>query len=279
MIVSTTPPTTNPPTIQGRSLLWLLCLPLLLTSCLSYKQIVNFQDGSDLGKGLADSIANLQQIRLQADDVVFINITSYNMEEAGRFNGVIGGMQMGMMQGGGGSVNEPIFGYRITQQGDIEMPILGRFRVQGLTLDQLHDLVLEKVNATGYLKNPAVQIRYLNFRVTILGEVNGPGTFTITTPKINILEALGMARDLTLFSNRDNILVIREQNGKRNYGRIDVTSRRLFESPYYYLQPNDVVYVEPHRSKILAAPDPASRYVGALLGIGTLVTFILTIFR
>ena len=262
-----------------RSYIYFLLLPLLLTSCISYKQIVNFQDGTDLGKGRADSIANLQQIRLQPDDVVLVNITSFNMEEANRFNGMMGGMmQMGMMQGGA-SVNEPIFGYRISQQGDIELPVLGRVPAQGLTLEQLHDRVLEKVIATGYLKNPAVQIRYLNFRVTVLGEVNAPGTFTITTPKINILEALGMARDVTIFSNRDNILVIREQNGVRTYGRVDVTSRRLFESPYYYLQPNDVVYVEPHRSKILAAPDPASRYVGALVGLGTLVTLILTLFR
>lgn len=257
-----------------------LLLPLLLSSCLSYKQIVNFQDGSELGRAaLTDSIVNLPLLRLQTDDVVMITISSYNMEESNRFNMMGANAGIMMQQGGGGSVIEPMMGYRVNREGQIEIPALGRLQVKGLTLDELHDLVLQKVHATGYLKEPAVQVRYLNFRITILGEVNGPGTYTIPTPKINILEALGMARDLTLFSNRDNILVIREKNGQRTYGRVDITSRKLFESPFYYLQPNDVVYVEPHRSKVMAAPDPASRYVGALLGIGTLVTFILTLFR
>jgi len=249
-----------------------------LSSCLSYKQIVNFQDGQDLGPGKADSIANQHPVRLQTDDVVMINVTSFNLEEANRFN-VIPIMQIGQMQQqGGNSVNEPI-GYRVNQNGQIELPVIGNVFVRGLTLDSLHDVVLEKVKATGYLKDPAVQVRYLNFRVTVLGEVNAPGTFTISTPKINVLEAIGLANDLTLFSKRNTILVIREQNGQRQYGRINVMSKDIFNSPYYYLQPNDVVYVEPHKSKIMAAPDPASRYVGAFTGIATLVTLILTLFR
>lgn len=257
----------------------LVVLLFSFSACLSYKQIVNFRDGQDLGKGISDSIANLQRIKLQPDDVVMITIQSFNMEEANRFNAMVGGMQPGMMQMQSNSINEPIIGFKVNQQGELELPILGRFKVQGLTLDELHDLVLQKVEATGYLKEPAVQVRYLNFRVTVLGEVFAPGSFTITAPKINILEAIGMARDLTLFSNRDNILVIREQNGERLYGRVDLTSKSLFTSPFYYLQPNDVVYVEPHKSKILAAPDPASRYVGAIVSVATLATLIITLFR
>ena len=249
-----------------------------MTACLNYKQIVNFQDGKDLGPGKADSIANQHPVRLQPDDVVMINVTSFNLEEANRFN-VIPIIQQGMMQQqAGNTVTDPI-GYRVNQEGSIELPVIGDLYVRGLTLDSLHGLVLEKVKATGYLKSPAVQVRYLSFRITVLGEVNTPGTFTITTPKINVLEAIGMANDLTLFSKRNTILVIREQNGQRQYGRVNVMTKELFSSPYYYLQPNDVVYVEPHKSKIMAAPDPASRYVGAFTGIATLVTLILTLFR
>jgi polysaccharide export outer membrane protein len=130
-----------------------------MTSCLSYKQIVNFQDGQDLGPGKADSIANQHPVRLQTDDVVMINVTSFNLEEANRFN-VIPNMQVGQMQQlSGNTVNEP-FGYRVNQNGQIELPVIGNVFVRGLTLDSLHDVVLGKVKATGYLKDPAVQVRF-----------------------------------------------------------------------------------------------------------------------
>jgi len=167
----------------------------------------------------------------------------------------------------------------VDRKGNIEMPVLGKVQVQNLTIDELNELVRKKVEATGYLKDLSVQVRFLTFRVTILGEVNTPGTFTIANPKINILEALGLARDITLFSNRDNILVIREQNGIRNYGRINLKSREVFKSPYFYLQPNDVIYVEPHRTRVLTAPDPATRYISTILGIVSLATLILTLSR
>lgn len=251
------------------------------TSCLTYKQIVNFQDGQDLGQqNKLDTIQNAIQIRLQPDDVVMVNVFSYNMDEAAKFNS-IPPAQLAMMQqqaGSGANIMEPL-GYRVSRAGEIDLPIVGRLKVQNLTIDELHDLVQQKVEATGFLKNPSVQVRFLSFRITVLGEVNAPGSFTIATPKITVLEAIGLARDVTIFSNRDNILVVREQNGIRKFGRIDLKSKAIFESPYFYLQPNDVVYVEPHKSKVLAAPDPASRYVGAFVGIASLATLIITLFR
>lgn len=263
-----------------KKILLIVVLATTLTSCLTYKQIVNFQDGQDLGQqNKLDTIQNATQIRLQPDDVVMVNIFSYNMEEAIRFNS-IPPAQLAMLQqqGGGANIMEPM-GYRVSKAGEIDLPILGRIKVQNLTVDELHNLVQQKVEATGYLKNPSVQVRFMSFRITVLGEVNAPGSFTVATSKVTILEAIGLARDVTIFSNRDNILVVREQNGIRKYGRIDLKSKTIFESPYYYLQPNDVVYVEPHKSKVLAAPDPASRYVGAFVGIASLATLIITLFR
>ena len=108
-----------------------------------------------------------------------------------------------------------------------------------------------------------------------MGEVNSPGTYTIPSQSLTILEALGMAHDVTMFSKRDNILVIREKNGVRNYGRINLKTKEVFKSPYFYLQPNDIVYVEPHKSKILAAPDPASRYISTIMGTISFVLLLL----
>lgn len=259
---------------------WFISIFLIagLSSCLSYKQIVNFQDGADLKDGLREKVENYQQVRLQPDDVVMINVFSFNTEEANRFNAVpLQGQVMMMQQAGGGiSATEPI-GYRVDKVGNIDMPVLGKLGVKNLTIDELHDLVLQKVQATGFLKDASVQVRFLSFRITILGEVNAPGTFIIANPKITLLEALGMARDINLFSNRDNILVIREQNGERQYGRVNLKSKTIFQSPYYYLQPNDIIYVEPHPNKVLAAPDPATRYISTILGVVSLATLILTL--
>lgn len=261
--------------------LWLLLLlSLSLSSCLSYKQIVNFQDGAELKDGVKEQIQNYQQVRLQPDDVVMINVFSFNTEEANRFNAVPLQQQAQMMQQAAGAANasEPI-GYRVDRQGNIDMPVLGKIPVKNLTIDELHDLVLNKVKATNYLIDASVQVRFLTFRITILGEVNAPGTFTIPNPKINVLEALGLARDINIFSNRDNILVIREQNGERQYGRINLKSKDIFKSPYYYLQPNDIIYVEPHITKVLTAPDPATRYISTILGVVSLATLIITLSR
>jgi len=248
---------------------------ITLSSCLTYKDIVNFQDGKNLGNGVVDSIAKLNQVRLKTDDIVQVVVSSYNREEADRFNQfTIQGSTGSTTQQNGVSINDP-FGYRIDSHGNIEMPVIGQINVVGLTMEEMRDKVYQKIEATGYLKTFSVQTRFLSFRISILGEVNNPGTYNISSQKVTLLEALGLARDVNLFSKRDNILVIREKDGVREYGRVNLKTKDFFKSPYYYLQPNDIVYVEPHRAKILAAPDPASRYVSTVIALVSLVLLIL----
>jgi polysaccharide export outer membrane protein len=254
-------------------------LLLTLNSCLTYKQIVNFQDGEDLADGRIDSIANKAVVRIQPDDVIAIFVSSYEREEASRFNIFEVEAQMQASRGtGSGTVSEP-YGYRVDSKGDIYMPILGQINVKGLTIEEVTNLISGKVAQTGYLKDHSVQVRFLTFRITILGEVNVPGVYTIPNNKITVLEAVGLANDLTVFSNRDNILIIREENNKRTYGRVDLKTKEVFKSPFYYLQPNDIVYVEPHKSRILATPDPVTRYVGTFIALATLITLIIALFR
>ncbi|MFN9710773.1 MAG: polysaccharide biosynthesis/export family protein [Bacteroidota bacterium] len=249
-----------------RSLLNLIILSFLLifsTGCLRYKDIVNFQDGNKLIPNQSDTIFNNNNLKLKAEDVVQVIITSYNKEEAAKFNLFSG--QNGLIQPGASiTINDPL-GYRIDSKGNIELPVIGQIHVEGMTMEEMRDEVYKLVKETGYLKDLNVIVRFLSFRVTVLGEVNNPGTYVIASQKITILEALGMAKDVNLFCKRNQILVIRETNGKRSYGRINLKSKDVLNSPWYYLQPNDIVYVQPHSAKILAAPDPASRYISTVI--------------
>jgi polysaccharide biosynthesis/export protein len=256
----------------------LIGISAFFSSCLTYKQIVNFQDGEDLADGRIDSILNKVEVRLQPEDVISINISSYEQLEANKFNIIDLNTQIQASRStGGANVTEP-FGYRVDSKGYIDMPILGQVYVKDLTIEEVKDLISKKVGETGYLKEHSVQIRFLSFRITILGEVNTPGVYTITNNKITVLEAVGLARDLTVFSNRDNILIIREENNQRTYGRVDLKTKNVFNSPYYYLQPNDIVYVEPHKSRILGTPDPVTRYVGTIIALATLLTLLVALF-
>jgi polysaccharide export outer membrane protein len=129
------------------------------------------------------------------------------------------------------------------------------------------------------LKDPLVNIRFLNYKITVLGEVARPGTFTVPNQQITLLQALGMAGDMTIFGKRVNVMVIREKDGKRQFGRINMNnSRSLFESPYYYLQQNDVVYVEPRKSKIWNSDQAALRNVSIIATILSAVSILVTRF-
>lgn len=245
----------------------------IFSSCLSYRDIVNFNQKNSIAKEI-DSISITKEVKLQTDDIVQIFISSYNKEEAFKFN--LLGNQQGLNQPQviGSMITDP-FGYRVDNKGNIEMPVIGKLHVASLTLEEMRDEVYRRIAATNYLKEFTVHVRFLSFRVTVLGEVNSPGTYTISSQKVTVLEALGMARDVNIFSKRNNILIIRELDGKRTYGRVNLMSANLFENPWYYLQPNDVVYVQPHRAKILAAPDPASRYISTVIAFVSLVLLIL----
>lgn len=248
-----------------------------LYSCLSYKQIVNFQDGESLNDSINDTIKNYVEIRLQPDDILMINVFSSNPAEAARFNAIsLDRQMMGAGGGGGMTAAEPI-GYIVDKKGYLHLPVLGRIFARDLTIVQLQDLIYKKIEETQYLKDFSLEVRFLSFRVTVLGEVNAPGTFTLSNRRLTILEALGMARDLTVFSNRDNILVIRDEEGIRKYGRVNLKSKSAFQSPYFYLKPNDIIYVEPHPTRVLTTPDPATRYINTVLGVISLATLIISL--
>lgn len=170
-------------------------------------------------------------------------------------------------------------GYLVDVNGNINIPRLGIIHVEGLTKLQLEDIIKQKVNESGELKDPNVIIRFLNYRITILGEIGSPGTYTIPTEKVSILEALGLAGDLTVFAKKDDILVIREKDGIREFGKIDLTSRELFKSPYFLLSQNDVLIVNAVKNKNRLNEQIVTQRIQLGLSIITSLALLYNFFR
>lgn len=178
--------------------------------------------------------------RFKVDDLVSIHVSSLNPEASVPFN-----LFRGASEGGFGAEQVD---YLVDQAGEIDFPVIGKLKVEGLSPDEVRVLLRDRLSI--YLKDPIINIRLRNFTVTVLGEVLRPGTYPVNGEQITILEALGLAGDLTLRGVRNNVLVIRDFNGTKVYTRVDLTSKDIIKSPVYYLTQNDVVYVEPNKSGI-----------------------------
>jgi polysaccharide export outer membrane protein len=231
-----------------------LALIFFNISCSSYHQIPYFQD-LDHSKITQENIDNYSPLKIQPGDLLGINVnTSTPNNEFNSANQRIKGEESG---GGGGKINtpmgsentsgNPVFGYRINQQGEANLPYIGRVKLIGFTTDEVAAKLTPLLEQ--YLKQPIVSVRILNFKISVMGDVLRPDVFNVQNERITIIEALGLAGDLNVTAKRRNVLLIREYDGKREYLPIDLTSRKLFTSPYYYLQNNDVIYVEPDRIK------------------------------
>ena len=168
-------------------------------------------------------------------------------------------------------------GYLVDERGYIQLYQLGDVHVDSLTKYELTNLL--KLKLSEYLGNPIVSVRILNFKVTVLGEVNKPGTFSIPNEKINLLEALGLAGDLTLFGERKTVTVIRNEGQKKEFATLDLTSKEIFSSPYFNLRQNDVVYVDVNPRKINTIDQTTPRNIGIVTGLISAVAFIITIIR
>ena len=141
---------------------------------------------------------------------------------------------------------EPTY-YLVDSQGCIDFPVLGKLKIVGKTRRELIDFLTEKISI--YAKSPIVTIQIRNFKVSVLGEVNRPGSINIPNERVSVLDAIGLAGDLTIYGERSNVVIIRDNNGKKEFKRLDLTSSSIFESPFYYLKQNDVIYVEPNKAR------------------------------
>ncbi len=218
---------------------------ILITSC-SKRNLVYFSDLSP-SSGNETPINNYVQPKIQPDDILSISVSSLNPESNVLFNNVI--LPTSANSGGVIAATKVNEGYLVDKSGFINFPVIGKVMLAGLTKEQAIEKLTAEVKV--HVKNPILNIRFVNFKITVIGEVNAPSSFVVPTEKINVLEALGLAGDMTAFGRRENVLVIREQGGVRRTTRINLNNKEVFNSPFFYLQQNDVVYVEPdNRAKV-----------------------------
>ncbi|WP_432671677.1 polysaccharide biosynthesis/export family protein [Flavobacterium sp. SM2513] len=261
---------------MAKKIVLLLIVILGITSCVPRKELQYYRGVENLSKQEA---TNYEPI-LKQDDLLMIVVLAPTPELAADFNlaafGVIG--DGGAFLGRPDSVNSQMRyqSYLIDNKGFIEFPVLGSIQLGGLTRTEALDLLKTKLKA--YINEPIVSLRILNFKVTVQGEVARPGTFTTSTERITLPEALSMAGDLTIYGKRDNVLIIREIDGKKESHSIDMTKSDFINSPYYYLSQNDVVYVEPNKTKMnSAAVGPNISII--LSSVSLLITIIALLIR
>lgn len=251
-----------------------LVLALTLSSCVSSKNLALFQDGPNT---TVDSLSLAKQYTptVQIGDVLNVSVTSLNPEASAIFNLP---ENTAFIQGQGltASANPLAYqpGYVVSKEGTIDFPMLGKIQVIGQSTSQIGSTIKEKLKV--YLKEPSVNVRNVNFRISVLGEVNHPSLFLINNEQVTILQALSMANDLTIFGKRENVMVIREENGKKTFARLDLTKRDVFSSPYYYLHPNDVVYVEPNQARV-ASTDNTYRVAPIVISAASAILVLVSV--
>ncbi len=227
--------------------LFYLFLIFCSTSCVDTKKATYFNNAQDAN--ITASLNDLPQVKIQKNDILSIVINSLNPEASAIFNvansSTINYTTTGTFQSTGG--------YLVNSEGYIQLPILGNINVLGLTKKQLKDQITETLIDKKLLIDPIVSIRHLNFEVTVIGEVGKPSVITVPSEQLSLLKALGLAGDITIYGNKDNVLLIRENNGKRLVKRLNLNSKDFLSSAYYYLQPNDILYVEANKDRVASA--------------------------
>ena len=253
----------------------LLVVLFMATSCGSVKDIAYFQNKVINDPEKIDKHAG---IVIQPKDMLSIVVSSKNPELVVMFNLPVVSYQAGseIVESG---YNQRLLGYVVDNEGNIDFPILGVMNVSGLTRWELAKKIKDRLINEGYLTDAVVTVEFLNFKVSVIGEVNSPGTYTIEGDKVTILQAISLARDLTIFGMRENVSVIRERNGERTIYEVNLCDVDMFKSPAYYLQQNDVVYVQPSEVKARQSTidDKGLRITSILVSSGSLVVSVATL--
>lgn len=255
-------------------ILALVAVLLLASSCAQVKDIAYFQNKVANSPEKIDKHAG---IVIQPKDMLSIVVSSRNPELVVMFNLPVVSYQAGSEIVSSGY--QKLIGYVVDNEGYIDFPVLGRMKVSGMTRWELSDKIKKQLVDEGYLSDAVVTVEFMNFKVSVIGEVNSPGTYTIEGDKVTILQAISLARDLTIFGLRENVSVIRERDGERIIYEVNLCDVDLFKSPAYYLQQNDVVYVQPSeiRARQSTTDDKALRMTSIFVSGGSLLVSIATL--
>lgn len=234
-------------------ILYLILGMLCFSGCSSYKTVPYFQD-LNRSRILNQEIANFTALTIQPADIIKIGVSSLNPQAWP-------------------DSSQHELGYLVDQKGEIRLPLIGNMKVAGMNTSEAGDLIQKKLHT--YLKEPTVNVRLINFKVSVLGDVGKPDVYNVRSERVTLTEALSMAGDLNITAKRNNVLLVRETDGKREFITLDMNKSDIFTSPYYYLKNNDVIYVEPDKTKF-ATVDRSYRTASLALSAGTIIAIILS---
>lgn len=220
--------------------IFLLLIVLAVCSCTSRQRIVYFKDIEEINK--IDTLSGIPPLTIQPGDILQITVSTLDEKISSQFNPIPSTY---------GNVNPSAQGYLVDREGYIELPIAGKFYVKGKTTENINTDLKAELGKT--LKNFFVSTRLINFRISILGDVARPGSYTIQNEKVSVLEALSLAGDANFTARRNDVLLIRERDGKRTYATINLNESTAFSSPFYYLASNDIIYVRPGINRAISS--------------------------
>lgn len=250
----------------------IICLLVCLTGCKTQEKINYIQD---VEPGVAQPIESRQSIIIQPKDMLSIIVSTKDPELAAIFNLSVQANRAGVPIFSS-AYNQYLSGYVVDNNGDIDFPVLGKIHAAGLSRWALQEKITHELTERDLLKDMVVTIEFMNFKVSVLGEVKNPGTYSIEGDKVTVLEAIAMAGDLTIYGLRDEVYVIREENGERQNFKLDLRSKEIFNSPAYYLRQNDIIYVQPNevRAGQSTINQNSVRSISLWLSISSLLTSI-----
>jgi len=252
------------------SLLTLTCMTILFiqSSCNSYKKVPYFQDLSRT-QITRENIDNYTTFTIQPHDQLAISVGSKNPEADAVFGN--------NLQNAGTNPGNANYGYTVNDKGQVKLPLLGLVKVAGLTTDELSELMQK--NLAPFLSAPTVTVTVINFKVAVLGDVLRPNVYSSNSERLTIPEALSLAGDLNITAKRENIVLVRERDGKREYIPIDLNSKDIFKSPYFYLKSNDLIYVTPGKSKLSTVSDKGYQNASLIIGALSVIAIAISLFK
>ena len=256
----------------------IICCVALMSSCISQRKLSYLRD---VTAASADSINQtyqpLNENYITKGDLLSIFVNALDIQAVQAFNMPVanvqnlGSRQVSANTGGGGSLQ----GYWVDPDGNIDFPVLGKLHIEGMTTTQLKDTLTLLISQS--VKDPIININFMNFYVTVLGEVKNPGRHAVGIQGMTIFEALGLAGDLTIYGKRNNVLISREVDGKMEFARLNLNDQAIFASPYYYIRQNDVIYVEPNVARSISSQN-IPFYMSVVTTLGSMATLIVSLY-
>ena len=255
----------------------LICSVALLSSCVSQRKLSYLRD---VTAASADSInqsyQSLDENYITKGDMLSIFVNALDVEAVRAFNMPVANVQnLGSRTVTSNTGSGSLQGYWVDPEGCINFPVLGRLHIEGMTTTQLRDTLTTLISQS--VKDPIINISFMNFFVTVLGEVKNPGRHAVGVQGMTIFEALGLAGDMTIYGKRNNVLVSREVDGKLEFARLNLNDQAIFASPYYHIRQNDVIYVEPNVARSISSQN-IPFYMSVVTTLGSMATLIVSLY-